>query len=109
MLWKLNEAKNFHGNFHDMLERVVGVEIKCHITFFREQIRLQVLVFDLGISTSKERVSTLLGKSGKVREFVRESGNVREISDFLDKVGKVKEEFLSMQIFNFKKNYKKCT
>ena len=38
MLWKLNEAKNFHGNFHDMLERVVGVEIKCHITFFREQI-----------------------------------------------------------------------
>ena len=73
-----------------MLERGVGVEIKRHITFFREQIKLrvvpqkeveklQVLVFDLGISTNKGRVSTLLGKSRKVREFVRGSGKVREI------------------------------
>ena len=36
MSWKLNEAKNFHKNFHDVLERVVGVEKKCHITFFCE-------------------------------------------------------------------------
>ena len=36
MSWKLNEAKNFHKNLHDVLERVVGVEIKCHITFFCE-------------------------------------------------------------------------
>ena len=73
-----------------MLERGVEVEIKCHVTFFPEQIKLrvapqkeveksQVLVFDLGISTNKGRVSTLLGKSGKVREFVRGSGKVREI------------------------------
>ena len=73
-----------------MLERGVEVEIKCHVTFFPEQIKLrvapqkevekpQVLVFDLGISTNKGRVSTLLGKSGKVREFVRESGKVRVI------------------------------
>ena len=39
----------------------------------------RVLVFDLGISTNKGRVSTLLGKSGKAREFVRGSGKVREI------------------------------
>ena len=30
MLWKLNEAKNFRGNFHDVFESGVGVEIKCH-------------------------------------------------------------------------------
>ena len=34
MLWKLNKAKNLHKTFHDVLERRVGVEIKCHITFF---------------------------------------------------------------------------
>ena len=90
MLWKLNEAKKFHKNFHDMLERRLGVEIKCHITFFHEQIELRVvpkkevkkpwvLVFDLGISTNKGRVSTLLGKLGKVRKFVRGSGKVRKI------------------------------
>ena len=90
MLWKLNEAKNFHNNFHDMLEMGLGVEIKCHITFFWEQIKVRVvpkkevekpciLVFDLGISTNKGRVSTLLGKLGKVREFVRGSGKVRKI------------------------------
>ena len=37
------------------------------------------VVFDLGISNKKGRVSTLLGKSEKVREFVRESGKVRVI------------------------------
>ena len=90
MSWKLNEAKNFHKKFHDVLERVVEPEIKCHITFFCEQIELRVtpkkevekprvLVFDLRIFTNKDRVSTLLGKSGKVREFVRGSGKVREI------------------------------
>ena len=89
MVWKLNEVKNFHKNFHDVLERGVGVEIKCHITFFHEQIKLrvapktevekpQVLVFDLGISTNKSTVSTLLGKSGKVKESVTGSGKVRE-------------------------------
>ena len=75
-----------------MLERGegLGVEIKCHITVFREQIELQVapnievekprvLVFDLGISTNKGTVSTLLGKSGKVKESVSGSGKVREI------------------------------
>ena len=43
MLWKLNEAKDFHKNFHDMFERRVGVEIKWHITFFRKQIKLRVV------------------------------------------------------------------
>ena len=68
----------------------VGVEIKCHITLFHEQIELRVapktevekplvLVFDLGISTNKGTVSALLGKSGKVKESVRGSGKVREI------------------------------
>ena len=90
MLWKLNEVKNFHKNFYDVLERGVRVEIKCYITFFHEKIELRVapktevekprvLVFDLGISTNKGTVSTLLGKSGKVKESVRGSGKVREI------------------------------
>ena len=30
MLWKLNEAKNFRRNFHDVFESEVGVEIKRH-------------------------------------------------------------------------------
>ena len=87
-----------HKNFLDVLEARReggggiggGVEIKCHITFFHEQIKLRVatkkevekpnfVVFDLGISNKKGRVSTLLGKSEKVREFVRESGKVRVI------------------------------
>ena len=88
-----------HKNFLDVLEARregggggvgVGVEIKCHITLFHKQIQLRVatkkevekpnfLVFDLGISNKKGRVSTLLGKSEKVREFVRESGKVRVI------------------------------
>ena len=28
MLWKLNEAKNFHKSFRGVLERGLGVEIK---------------------------------------------------------------------------------
>ena len=36
------EAKNFHKNFHDVLERGVEVEIKRHTTYFREQIELWV-------------------------------------------------------------------
>ena len=89
MLQKLNEAKNFHKNFHDVIERGVGVEIKCHIIFFvnksnyewslKKKWKNQVLVFDLGISTNKGRASTLLGKLGKLREFVRGWGKVKEI------------------------------
>ena len=30
MLWKLNEVKNFHKNFHGVLERGLRVEIKHH-------------------------------------------------------------------------------
>ena len=30
MSWKLNEAKNFRKNVHDVLERGVGVEIRRH-------------------------------------------------------------------------------
>ena len=36
------EAKNFHKNFHEVLERGVEVEIKRHTTYFREQIELWV-------------------------------------------------------------------
>ena len=46
----------------------------------------QVLVFDLGISTNQGRVSTPLGKSEKIRKFVRGSEKVSEIQDFLEKV-----------------------
>ena len=49
-----NEAKIIHKTFHDMLERVVGVKIKCHITFFREQIKLR------GVN-KKEVENTCLG------------------------------------------------
>ena len=37
-------AKHFHKNFHDVLEKGggVGVEIKRHIIYFREQIELRV-------------------------------------------------------------------
>ena len=71
MLWKLNEAKIFQKMFLDLLERGISVETKCHITFFREQVKLpvsfkkevqkpQVLVFDLRFFTDSGRVSTLL-------------------------------------------------
>ena len=37
------EAKYFHKNFYDDFEKGgIGVEIKCHITWFREQIELGV-------------------------------------------------------------------
>ena len=36
------EAKNFHKNFHNVLERGGCVEIKHHITYFREQIELRL-------------------------------------------------------------------
>ena len=102
MSWKLNEAQKFHKNFHNVLERGVEVEIKCHITLFREQIKFRVvpkkevekpwvLVFYLGISTNKGRVSTLLGKSGKVRE---KSG---------------KNTFCPCKFLTLKKIVKKCT
>ena len=47
------------------------------------------------------RVSTWSGNSGKVAEFVRGSGIVREIRDFFGK--SQGRKFLSMQFFNLKK------
>ena len=108
MSWKLNEAKNFHKKFHDVLERVVEAEIKCHITFFCEQIELRVtpkkevekprvFVFDLEISTNKDRVSTP-GKSGNLLEDQEKSG---KFDIFWEKSAKSKgRKFLSMQFFN---------
>ena len=61
----------------------------------KEVEKPQDLVFDLGISTNKGRVPILLGKSGKVREFVRGSGKVRE------------ENFYPCKFLTFKKNRKK--
>ena len=50
------------------------------------------------------RVLTWSGKSGKVRQFVRGSGKVREIGDFLEKLEKSgKKIFIHMQFFNFNK------
>ena len=42
MSWKLNEAKIFIKVSWHSWKRTVGVEIKCHITYFREQIELWV-------------------------------------------------------------------
>ena len=36
------EAKNFHKNFHDVIGRGVGVEMKRHTTYFHQQIELRV-------------------------------------------------------------------
>ena len=36
------EAKHFHKSFHDILEKGGRVEIKRHITYFREQIELRL-------------------------------------------------------------------
>ena len=36
------EAKNSHKNFNDVFERGIGVELKRHITYFRDQIKLRV-------------------------------------------------------------------
>ena len=103
MLWKLNEAKNFHGNFHDMLERVVGVEMKCHITFFREQIRLQVSVFDLGISTSRGRVSILLGSRGKSGNLLEDQETSGKFKIFWKKSEKSKKNFYPCKFLTLKK------
>ena len=65
---------------------VVGVEqivirerIKLQVTPKNEVEKPRVLVIDLGISTKKGRVSTVLGKLGKLRKFVRGPGKVRKI------------------------------
>ena len=65
------QAKNFHKNFHDVLERRIGVEIKDHyILPWANQVKScllrrsgisrgvhekpQVLVYDLGLSTNQQ-------------------------------------------------------
>ena len=53
MSWKLNEAKNFHKYFHDLLERGVGVEIKRHITqFFKNEVEKSLASPNIGCFSS---------------------------------------------------------
>ena len=48
----------------------------------------------------------LVRKSGEARKFYRGSGKVKEIKDFLEKVGESQgRKFLFMQLCNFNKKY----
>ena len=58
---------------------VIRDRIKLQVTPKKEVEKPRVLVIDLGISTNRGRVSTLLGKSGKVREFAGGPGKARKI------------------------------
>ena len=62
MSWKLNEAKNFHKYFHDLLERGVGVEIKRHITqFFKKEVEKPLASPNIGQSLTafgREEIGT---------------------------------------------------
>ena len=58
-----------------------------------------------GICCNNDRVFTRSEKSGKVREFGKGLGKVREIRDLLEnkKIKEKSRKFLSMQIFNINK------
>ena len=92
-----------------MLERGLGVEIKCHITLFREPIKLQVAPkkevenhrsWFLTLEFPPIRAGFPLckgnwGKSGNLLEDQEKSG---KFNIFGKSQGR---KFLSMQIFNF--------
>ena len=95
-----------------------GVEILGVINLKRKEISRVFMknvefpwVLTFGISTNKGRVSSWSEKSGKAREFGRESRKVRKIRDFLEnkKVREKSRKFLSMQIFNINKKKIICT
>ena len=72
MSWKLNDTKNFHKNFHDVLETGIRVEIK-RLIFFHEQIKFEVapkkeVVCDLGISTNQQGPGLHLVREVRIRE-----------------------------------------
>ena len=54
---------------------MISERIKLQVTPKNEVEKPRVLVIDPGISTNKGKVSTLLGKLGKVRDFARGPGS----------------------------------